>query len=361
MDSLKDALREAAGEGEVKSVEVADTGESTSVEPAAQDVENEKTVKHKSISTELRSQFQKADKETKLSKTPEAKAPVAVEASTQAFEPIAPPADLKKELVEEFNKLPPNLQKWISQRSYEYRSDYGRQTQELRAIQDRYRAYDEALKPYEQEYVRKGINPADVVRRSIAWDNFFNENPLEAAKQWLTSYGIDPSELMQGEQQPQQNQQYLTQEQAAQIAEERAQQLIEERFNRIEQERYIADASNVINSFIGSKPLFKDPGTAVQVEEAMAPILQALRAAEPQAPIQDLLETAYAVATTRNPQLAQLVQRLNATTEVERVKENALKAQHASRSIAGSPGSGSPSTKPKTISEELRMRFSGAL
>lgn len=361
MENLKEALREAAG-GDVQVSEPQETSTEASEAPSTQETEREtKNVKHKSIGTELRAQFKNADKETQLSKAPEAKAPPTTEAVKEVIEAIAPPADLKKEYLEDFNKLPPNLQKWLSQRSYEYRSDYGRQTQELRAQQERIRAYEEAIKPYENEYVRRGINPADVIKRSIAWDNFFQQDPINAAQQFLASYGIDPSELSQAAQEPQQNQRYLTPEEAERIAEEKAASLFENKINMIQQERYIAEASNVVNEFIGSKPLFKDPGTAEQVEEAMAPILQALRAAEPQAPIQDLLETAYNVATTRNPRLAELTQRINAATEAQKVKENALKAQQASRSIAGSPSGGSPSIKPKTIGEELRMRLNGAM
>lgn len=361
MESLKDALRDAAGtdvqESQVKETSV-DAGESSHTQDR---VENDEP-KHKSISTELRAQFKNTSKETQLSKAPEAKSPTSNQANTQDYEPIAAPADLKKEYLEDFNKLPPNLQKWLSQRSYEYRSDYGRQTQELRAQHERIRSYEEAIKPYEQEYARKGINPTDIIKRSIAWDNFFQQDPVSAATQFLASYGIDPTELTQTQSENvQQNQRYLTSEDAERIAEEKAQSMIEQRFELIEQERYIADASNVINRFIGSKPLFKDEGTAAQVEDAMAPVLQALRAADPQAPLEDLLETAYSVATTRNTRLAELTQRLNANTEAQRTKENALRAQQASRSITGSPSGGSPSIKPKTISEELRMRFNGAL
>lgn len=287
--------------------------------------------------------------------TPEA---TAVDART----PIAPPADMRKEEREAFlNPTAENahvLQAYLSRRSYETRNDYARKTQELEQSRQRIAALNDVVSQYEPEYARYGMNIADVTRRSIEWDRAMQANPMQTALEWLDSYGVGVEDLagylQSGGELPQQTpQQYLTAQDAERIAQEKIEQLLQQ-----QQESVLAHNNyQAVQSFIADKPLFRDPGTAQQLEDAMAPIVAAL-ANNGQSP-QEILETAYNYVTKGNPTFSALTQKLEAPQVVEQKVREAQKAKAATRSITGSAGSGSPRLQTKDIRSNLQRRFYG--
>lgn len=282
------------------------------------------------------------------------------DASTQ--QAILPPADMNAKEKEAFAKLSPDAQAYISRRAYEMRSDYRRQTLELEKTQKEVGDVIQAV-PNEtwDEYTRQGISKADLVRRTVAWDKALKSSPTTAAREFLDTYGIDPREIypeyfggaspVGGSQSPAYNEQDISS-----IVEERVQQIFEQQ----QQAALANDANTAIQSFLGSKPLFKDPGTGAQLENAMAPIVAGLRLNNPSMPTKDLLETAYNYVTRGDPTFSSLVSRLDAKSDVDRMQAEATKAKAASRSISGGPGSGSPKQKSKDIRESLRRNFSRA-
>lgn len=157
--------------------------------------------------------------------------------------------------------------------------------------------------------------------------------------------------MPQQQQQPQQ--QYLTQADAERIAQEKIEAMMQK-----QQQSVLAETNyNTVQSFMNSKPLFKDPGTALQLEEAMAPIVAALtqQGGNPQ----DILETAYNYVTKGNPTFAALTQRLEAPIVVEQRVRQAQKAKAATKSISGGTGSGSPRMQTKDLRTNLQRRFNG--
>jgi len=275
---------------------------------------------------------------------------------------VAPPGDMNNAEREAFlNPTQENahvLQSYLSRRAYETRSHYQREAAKLNEAQKRINGFYDTIKEYEPEYLKQGIQLTDVARRSIEWDRAMKADPVDTAIQWLEAYGLSLEDLYNhqyynGEYQQQAQPEYLTKEQAEEIAQGQINQLLQQ-----QQESALVEKNyNAVQSFISSKPLFRDPGTAQQLEEAMAPIVAALseRGGTPQ----DILETAYNYVTKGNPTFAGLSAKLEAPVNVEQKVRAAQKAKSATKSISGSTGSGTPALKAKNLRENLQRRFGG--
>jgi hypothetical protein len=276
---------------------------------------------------------------------------------------VAPPGDMSKEEKEAFqNPTAENnhiLQAYLSRRAYQTQSDYSRKMNELEQNRQKVSGLYNVIKDHESDYVRKGLNMADVTRRFIEWDKAMDANPMQTALEWLDAYEIDINDLvnmrqngyMPQQQQPQQ--QYLTQADAERIAQEKIEAMIQK-----QQQSVLAETHhNAVQSFINSKPLFRDPGTAAQLEDAMAPIVAAL--SQQGGSPQDILETAYNYVTKGHPTFAALTQKLEAPIQVEQKVRQAQKAKAATKSISGGTGSGSPRLQTKDLRTNLQRRFNG--
>lgn len=288
---------------------------------------------------------------------------VAVEASPTpepAPTPMAPPADMNAVEKEAFlNPTPANahiLQSYLNRRAYETRSDYSRKMQEVEQLRKETSGLYDTIKQYENEYARDGISIADVTRRAVAWDKAMANNPVETALDWLDSYGIHPEDLLGYQKQmPQQQQQYLTREDAERIAEERYRAIQGE-----QQQKAVAYYNQqVVNSFMSNKPLFRDPETASQLEAEMAPVVQALNATGRYTSPEQVLETAYNYVVNGNPTFSGLVQKMAAKPAIEQQQQAVAKAKQAAKSISGSAGSGSPRIVAKNLRDNLQRRMGG--
>ena len=329
----------------------------TSSEPAARE--------HRSLGSNLRAHMRGTAPKPEMGSEParaatQAQAPAQPQAQT--FEPIAPPGEMSPEERALFSQLSPEMQRFLSRRSLETRTTLTRKTQELAERERENSGITEVVRPHREEYARRGISVPDLVRRSIAWDQAFKENPIQAARDYLDSYGIDPSELVNGapaaEQQPRDaSGRYLTREEAERLADER----VKREFDLRAQEVSTQNLFQAIQKFQESKPLFKDEGTAQQLEAVMAEKVARLRALDPSTPPEKLLEEAYQDVVTKVEPFKSLHERLNAKPQVERSKAEGLRARQASRSISGGPGSGSPTRKASDMRENLRLRFTGGM
>lgn len=315
---------------------------------------DEPKVEHRSMRAELREHLRKGAEKPKAEPKEQPKA--APQAA--AFEPILPPPSLNAEERAAWDTLTPEMKKFVSRRAHETQSDYTRKMQELTAKEREYPELDQ-LKPVREEYARQGIKLTDVVHRSVAWDKALKADPINAAREFLSTYGIDPSELLeanQGQAQaPQQQAQagnYLTREEL--------QELLQQQQQRAVQQSYMQTAMSELETFRKSKPLFRDAGTAEQLENTMRPIVAGLKAENPSRPVREILEEAYSYVTSGNPQFAELVKQFSAREAAEKASAEAQKAMSASRSISGGPGSGTPKRN-LTQREELMLRFKGAL
>jgi hypothetical protein len=285
----------------------------------------------------------------------------------QAAPLLVPPADMRQEERDAFlNPTPHNahiLQQYVNRRSYETRADYQRRQQEIEDARKLVNPLVDVVKRYEPEYVKRNLNIYDVARRAIEWDRAISTDPVNAAREWLETYGLTPQDLMQqqgqpGQPMPQQTfdaSQYLTREEAERIADERLQQVMNEhRQNTVAQYNEM-----LVNSFKASKPVFMDPETGSQIESDMVPIVQALGATGKYSSQQEILETAYNYVINGNPNYSGLAQRMAAGSRVQQQQQVAQQAKSAARSITGSPGTGTPRVKGLSFKENLERRLTG--
>lgn len=313
------------------------------------------------VEVEKEESEEEAPQEAETEETVEV-APEVTEQPKQERVAIAPPGDMSKEEKEAFlNPTAQNsyiLQSYLSRRAYQTQSDYSRKMNDLEQTRQKVNNLYSVVQDYESDYIRKGYNMAEVTRRFIEWDKAMEANPMATALEWLDAYEIDPSELVamrqQGGYMPQEfQQQYLTAADAERIAQEKIEAMIEK-----QQQSHLAETHyNAVQSFISSKPLFRDPGTAAQLEDAMAPVVAAL--SQQGGSPQDILETAYNYVTKGHPTFAALTQKLDAPAQVEQKVRQAQKAKAATKSISGGTGSGSPRLQTKDLRENLRRRYSG--
>ena len=289
--------------------------------------------------------------------------------STQAVEQVfeaevkpalLPPADMRKEEKEAFlNPTSENshiLQSYLNRRAYETRSDYGRKMAEVEELRKNTSSVYDTIKQYEGDYAKQGISLGDIAKRSIAWDRAMQENPVDTAREWLESYGVSLEDLTHTNYQPQQQpQNYLTREDAEQIAEQRMQSLMQQQ----EQKAVEYYNQRVVDSFMNSKPVFRDPETAAQIEADMAPVVQALTGTGRYSSPEEILDTAYNYVINGNPAYSGLISKMAAKPVIQEQKAAVQKAKAASKSISGSAGSGTPRVQTKDIRDNLRRRLQG--
>ena len=280
--------------------------------------------------------------------------------------PLVPPADMNKMEKEAFlNPTPDNahiLQQYMNRRAYETRTDYQRKMQEVEDMRKQTSGVFDTIKQYEQEYAKEGISLGDIAKRSIAWDKAMRDNPVETAREWLQSYGVDIDDLINNVPAQGQQQEY-SQTQPSYLTKEEAERIAEEKFRAVqaEQEKNAVAYYNqrVVESFVNSKPLFKDPETAAQLEAEMAPIVQALSGTGRYSSPEEILNTAYNYVVAGNPTFSSLNSAMTAKPVIDQKVAAAQKAKAASKSISGSAGSGTPRVQTKDLRDNLRRRMSG--
>jgi hypothetical protein len=273
---------------------------------------------------------------------------------------LLPPADMRKEEKEAFlNPTSENshiLQSYLNRRAYETRSDYGRKMAEVEELRKNTSSVYDTIKQYEGDYAKQGISLGDIAKRSIAWDRAMQENPVDTAREWLESYGVSLEDLTHTNYQPQQQpQNYLTREDAEQIAEQRMQSLMQQQ----EQKAVEYYNQRVVDSFMNSKPVFRDPETAAQIEADMAPVVQALTGTGRYSSPEEILDTAYNYVINGNPAYSGLISKMAAKPVIQEQKAAVQRAKAASKSISGSAGSGTPRVQTKDLRDNLRRRLQG--
>lgn len=248
---------------------------------------------------------------------------------------ILPPAQFSKEEKEAFSKLPADQQATVSKMAYNMRSELSRQSQEFQQL----RPVLEAVKESANEYARKGISPADLVKRSIAWDKYISTNPIDGAREFLANYGIDPLDLVGEENNYSENQ---PQYNIDQLVEQKLQSKMQEQQNL----QYAQQANAEVQQFVSENELFNDPNTANRLEEAMSSYVATIKVNEPSATPMQILKKAYnIVVNDDNLPFKALLSQINNREKAVESKELAEKASHASKSISGGMRSPTRSTK----------------
>jgi hypothetical protein len=119
---------------------------------------------------------------------------------------IEPPPNLSAEQREEFAKLPPGLQRFISDRHRDMQSDYTRKTEEVAKERTKYQELETAFEPYREELALQGTTPAQAASRLLAAQRVLTRDPINGLK-WLSqNLGVDLKQLAP---QPDKDEEYL--------------------------------------------------------------------------------------------------------------------------------------------------------
>jgi hypothetical protein len=283
------------------------------------------------------------------------KIPTAKSSEVAESPKIIPPADMRPDERDAFTKADPKLQGYLSRRALEIRQQLSTQGEQLAGKGREYAQLDSVVTPeVRQNLARMNLSVPTLVENSLAWHSAMKTNPVAAAQEWLEAHGLTPEELITARNgqapQPKEQPKYLTAEEAQRIADERFEARMRERDERESQRQGLDTIATTVNSWVKSKPAFSDPGTAAQLEAAMAPRIERLRALDPNMSEVEALEEAYQHTISKDPQFSALNSQLTAKPTIETAKR-------ASRSIHGGPGSGSPKQKYDNFRENLNANL----
>jgi len=269
---------------------------------------------------------------------------------------ILAPKGMNEEERKAWGALTPEGKKFLARRGHETDTTFNRRMAELTQKEKEVGDLIGAVSPeIREEYTRQGIAIPDLVRRSIAWDKRVKEG-IDGALEFLEAHGYKAEDLVNHKSEPVKPE-YLTREDAEKIAEEKAQNLF-----KLQQQSSIAEQNaNALYSFIDSKPIFKsDPGTAAQIENAVAEEVEYLQFKQFQGSTSQLLEKAYERAIANNPAFSSLMSspqqaatQNSKPEDIHEQMERVRAAKAASKSASGSLGSGSPQYKSNSTRESL--------
>jgi len=263
---------------------------------------------------------------------------------------ILAPAEFDEKAKKEFEGLPPEIKRTVSKRFYDMRRDYTAKTMELAQHRAKYQQLEQVSKAHEGRLARKGVSVEQAISNALAWDHFVEEQGANAALQWLEKHGFDPEELIEARDG---GQAYSGRQQQAQIPTEIQRELEESRqfrqmFAQQAQGQMVAQVHSTLDQFRASKPIFRDPSTAEQIESAMTPIVKGLRSANPTASHGELLERAYNYVVNGDERFRNLVNGAEKRRTIEAQRDHSQRAIRAASSVGSTgPGSGSPVSIPK--------------
>ena len=295
-------------------------------------------------------------KEAEAAAAKEGKAPeVKTEAATpapEAGEPIIAPISWKKDEQEAFRSLPRPVQETIARREKEREVAWNRGQMEVAQYRKKYSDIDAALAPHENKWARAGIQPGQVIRQFLAWQDRLDADPQKGIAELAATYGIDPATLAQHAP--------AVDPQISSLQAE-IQRLKTEVMGRsqYEEQAYMSEVSNSIGAYAMEKgqdgkplrPYFND------VYQDMLPIADSLKRANPNATPTQILDAAYDRAVYANPstRAAMLEERIK-QEEAKRIaeaKDRTTRAKLASSTLTnGTPGT-LTNGGPKTIRESL--------
>lgn len=277
----------------------------------------------------------------------------------QEVEPLEPPSDWKASAKDKWGTLPRDVQEYLLERSKELTGDYTRKTQEAaelkRQYEEQYGDVHKVLQPHMSELQRRGISPGQLVSQFMAWQQTFDENPVNGLLKLAASYGLTADHFAQVLQQSPaskadpaltQLQQELEELRAWKEEQETQRQQAVQHSSQKQLEARI-DAFRTQKNEKGEplRPHFER--IAPSILGLMPQLLQSpeLQGRE----IEDVLQIAYDRA------LAPFKEMLD-----EQAKQQAQKAQAAKRassSVSGTSGGSRPPQKARSIREAIEQAY----
>jgi hypothetical protein len=295
-------------------------------------------------------------KELEAAAAKEGKAPeVKTEAATpapEAGDPIVAPISWKKEEQEAFRSLPRPVQETIARREKEREIAWNRGQMEVANFRKKYSSIEEALAPHSNKWARLGVEPGQVIKQFLAWQERLDQDPKSGIAELAATYGLDPSAIAQHA---------PTVDPQISSLQAEIQRLKTEVMGRsqYEEQAYMSEISNSIGAYAMEKgqdgkplrPYFND------LYHDMLPIADSLKRANPNATPTQIIDAAYDRAVYANPSTrAAMLEERSKQEEAKRIaeaKDRTTRAKLASSTLTnGTPGT-LTNGGPKTIRESL--------
>lgn len=273
------------------------------------------------------------------------------EEATASDEAIQPPQSMSAKDREAFYQLPPEQQKWLTEREKQMTADYTRKNMEVAEKSKAYERLEQTIAPRRAQMAFNGMDESTFIGQLFAYSDFAEKDPVGFARYLLEQRQIPLSALTETDGNAVDPQLAATQQQLASVTQYLTQQ---QQAQKAQAEREI---STVVEDFA------KDPAFQYysDLEQDMVPIVASIRQSNPSLNHRQTLEKAYRMALAANEDVSAKVEAdKQAKAEAERIKkakEEAAKAKKASASnVRSSPALPAGAVKAKSVDD-----FIGAL
>ena len=239
---------------------------------------------------------------------------------------ITAPQSMSAKDREAFTTLPPEQQKWISDRAKEQESAFTQKTMELADQRKGYDKLDQILAPRRQQLALDGMDDSTAVGQLFALSDYANNDPIGFVKYMMNARQIPMSALTEsaGPQQPIDPQLAAMQQKMQGF----------ENFLTQQQMQAQQQAETAINGDV--QKFAQDNEFYAELENEMIPVVAALRQNDPNLSNHDALSKAYKMAIAANDGVSAKVEASKSTkAETDKVamaKARAAKSKKAAAS-----------------------------
>jgi hypothetical protein len=260
--------------------------------------------------------------EDTVAKAADSDADVDSEGSEPDDQTITAPQSMSAKDREAFYTLPPENQKWISDRVRAQEADYTRKTMEVAEQRKLYDKLEEAIAPRRQQFAMNGMDEGTAIGQLLALSDYADADPVGFTRYLLEQRGIPVSALSENVGEHSVDPQLLAMQNRLQgfenyFSQQQSQQ----------QEQQGAVVSGVIEDFATANPFYGE------LEGEMIPIVSALRDSKPGLTSDQYLQMAYKMALATNDEVSGKIEvDRKAKSEAERIakaKKDATAAKRA--------------------------------
>lgn len=270
--------------------------------------------------------------------------------------PLAAPSSWTGEKQQMFYQLPRPLQEEVLRRETDLRRHLTTESEQIAQAKRTYSGIDEALAPYSEQLRLANVQPGQVVGHLMAWQQYLDRDPVSALHQLAQSYGLDLRQLANVE------------TQALPVVSPELQEMrrtVEALKREREQERYAQHAaltSSIESEVQGFAMAVDANGHQLRpyvdnVVDEMLLLVPQVRANNPQAGIQQLLQEAYDRAVWANPSTRQLELQRRQQADQSVIRAKAEKAQRAAKLVSGAANGPFTTASPSTLRSAIEAAW----
>lgn len=322
-DDIKKAMEEVSDSNETAPEEAEETPEV--VEPQEEDEGGEEAESAPEEDLDLSDQVGEDDSEL-----------------MDEFPPLEYPSSWSSEISEKVDKLPRDLQEWMSDHERKRQADYTQKSQELARANQYYTQLEQAIEPYREQINLSGRDVPQVLGTLLAAQSMLDKDPAQGLQWIANTYNIDLSKAAQ-QQEPYYNPQV---------------QELQNRINGLEdqltQQRTVHDESvnkGILSEIDAFKSEVDSNGNKLrphynELEQDIAHFVRQLKPQMSSASNHEILSAAYERAFRANPRTAKIWEKQQ---QMKAAKKRAKKAEKLSGQVSGAPSGGITETVPDSI------------